>query len=228
MRMQRTSSALLCTTFAATSLAFTTTSEAAVIALYDFNDSGNRTVSSDTEANSQAQNIAFGGATGESIVYNGSNQLLYSNSDYFGGTSAANRDDALAAGQYVGFVVDADSGFTLDLDAIQFDYNRGNSAPRRVAVYGATNGSSSFSFLGQASTSNASALQDYSIDLSSNATFQGLSSVEFRIVPFEDNTSRAALRLDNIEIIGDVTPIPEPASLVLLAAGGALLVSRRR
>ena len=198
---------------------------AAVLALYEFNP-GDRTGSSDIDPDSNAQDIVFGNATGQTVSYNSSNQLEYGNSDYFGGNNATARNDALAAGQYVAVTVDALPGLELNLDSFSFEYNRRQSAPRRVALYAATNGGSAFTFLQTQTTGNSSFLQPFDYDLSTLSAYQGLTSVEFRIVPFEDNSNRAPLRIDNIILNGEV--IPEPASLVLLGAGSLLMLSRRR
>lgn len=64
-----------------------------------------------------------------------------------------------------------------------------------------------------------------SIDLT-DARFQGLSSITFRIYASDDWT--AGTVYDDILVNGTVAPVPEPAALGLLGMGALALLGRRR
>jgi hypothetical protein len=60
------------------------------------------------------------------------------------------------------------------------------------------------------------------------AQFQGLTNpVEFRIYISTPATGQS-LEFDNFTVTGTVTPVPEPAGILLIAAGAGWWVRRRR
>jgi len=70
----------------------------------------------------------------------------------------------------------------------------------------------------------------FSIDLT-GADFQGLSSVEFRVV-VDNRITNTSIASDTgfagLQLNGDIVPIPEPTSAALLGLGGLALVTRRK
>lgn len=139
---------------------------------------------------------------------------------------------------YVGFTVTADSGFTLDLTSLSFNYWATRGAPRssdytetvsvRTSVDGfAADLSGTYSL--NPFTSNG-AVQSASFDLT-GASFQGLSSFEVRIYQVINDTVNEfndISRTDNVLLEGSVSVIPEPSAALLGGLGLLALLRRRR
>ena len=70
-----------------------------------------------------------------------------------------------------------------------------------------------------------------SVDLSGITALQGLTdeTVEFRFLLGDDTGLNTRFHvLDNIGLVGDITAVPEPATMSLLAIAGIALIRRRR
>ncbi len=223
---------------AAPGLLLATIANAATLVTYNFNDAtstATRLAPTIDGSNLTATSISNGADTdtGRNLtndVYdfttpaNNALNVTLNSGDYFGGNSDANADSALAAGHYFGFTVAADPSFTLSLDTVTFDHSRTSSAPRTTAVYASIDGSSTFTRIFKQGNNSKSALDPYSITLSS--AFDSINSAEFRFVYFDNNANKGAGKYDNIVINGDV--VPEPSTALLGAVGMLALLRRRR
>ncbi len=194
--------------------------DAAVIAAYDFNSAS---ASATTEAaNVNAQDVVSGPSAGNSAISFTSNRIEISNSDYEEAASVA-----LANGQFVKFVVTADPGYELDLSGLTYKHARSNSAPRVVTVYASTDGFATSSIIDTDGNNNSSTLEQRSVILT-GSPWQNLSQIEIRFVFHDDNSSPGVARYDDFILSGEVSLIPEPASLALLGLGGLCLLGGRR
>ena len=154
----------------------------------------------------------------------GGRKLLFANTDWEE-TAAL----SIAAGQYLTFTMTADSGNTFNLDTLSLDHSRTNSAPRQLGIYASTDIDPTFTLLQTFSNNNNSTPPPIGpVDLTNKSiTFNGVNTVTFRLVTFDDNTSPGVAQFDNIVVSGSV--IPEPSTALLLLGGfGALALLRRR
>ncbi|MDA7506286.1 PEP-CTERM sorting domain-containing protein [bacterium] len=228
-------------------------SQAAVLAGYDFNHGGATTVvlsaslggsslfaPTTSDANVTATNLGIGaGLTGLTYVTNAT-------ADYFqiaegngmsdgihadGGDITAFMDAAYAAGDYFEITLTADSGFTLNLTDLTFDFARADRGTNDFAVRTSVDNFVSYAALEDQAApvgdvNNAAAPQ--SVDLS-GASFQELSAITLHVV-FDDrqnnNAGASASVIDDIIVNGTV--IPEPSSALLLGLGGFALILRRK
>jgi len=109
---------------------------------------------------------------------------------------------------------------------IAFDNDRvfGDSTAQRIVVYGGSDATAPVLFTSTETIDDA--------DSTFNGPFPAIVGSElFFQIQYRNATDAGnggATRLDNIDIQGDILAIPEPASLVLLAAGSLLMLPRRR
>lgn len=231
-------------------------SQAALIAGYDFNHTPTATVTvlsadlatsplfaaTDNDANVTASNLSVGsGLTGLTYVSNDSGdyfQIAEGNGMSDGthadeGDITTFMDAANTAGDYIEFTITATAGSTLDLTTLTFDFARAIRGTNDFAVLTDVDTFASYVALedqaaGTGLLTDADAAQ--SVDLSA-AAYQGLSDITFRIV-FDDRQANSggasASIIDNIIVNGTVVPIPEPSSTALLGLGGLALILRRR
>jgi hypothetical protein len=152
-------------------------------------------------------------------------------------TSAANSIsssgwDTLAATDYFSFGFTVNPGFFANLESISLSTRSSNTGPGFLSVYSSLDGFTDalFSFT-QTGTGTTTA----QYDVSSLAGLTG--PVEFRIL--SDNTTSAnggtigsagTFRVNSASIQGQVTAVPEPASVLALSliSGGAVLMRRFR
>jgi hypothetical protein len=231
-------------------LGFADTSEAALLAGYNFD--GNSLSSIDTDANSVASDIVLGFSPNDSNPLVNDNTLSFITSGggstdgpsgFFTGT--ANSDalsfnnvdyeeqegDALADGQFVAFTLTAAPLTTLDLEQLSYGHARSGSAPRRLSVYTQLAGETGFTEQKDSANNGTTTFNSndyFTLDLSSITGFDSATSVEFRLVFHDDNSSPGSGYLENIAVSGTATVIPEPASLALLGLGGLCLAGGRR
>lgn len=224
----------------AASMLVANSATAAVIAAYGFNS--DTLTSSPTAANVTAGAITNGPNLNNSLGFTntGSGSTADPSGTFTGGVTRTlsfnNTDyqedelDAFNDGQYVSFTVSAATGYTLDLNTLTFGHSRSSSAPRRLSVYVKT--AAEVGFTERLDVANNGTLtinsDDYfTLDLAAiGTTFDSVTSVEFRLVFHDDNSSPGNGYLDNIVLQGEV--IPEPGSMMLIGAGLALIASGRR
>ena len=222
---------LLITTLAVLTLAVGS-AQAAVIADFDFE--GDSDADTANVANVTVTDIVLDKNTGsiaggdKGFTNRGSRARFLRYNATTTTTTTTNAGDA-----YFGFTVEADAGYTLDLDSFQFDVSAssgGNSAS--FQVYGKI-GAGSFAAI----TSNTAIT---TINTSSTATVGPFAlgsayddvpagtNVEFRVYLADDVDTSSAHSFDDVIVNGSVALIPEPATLALLGLGGAVMLAGRR
>lgn len=212
-------------------------SSAVVLANYEF--AGGSALSTDTEPVTTAEDYLATIAPNTS-TYSGISSSS-ANAFFFSFQTAGDLVGSIAENDYHTFTLET-NGATVNLDALNFSQEFWNTATTltfSVSVLSSFDGFATpglnlgnFSIAGSGYTNGDTAAVARSIDLSSIAQFQGLTSnVDFRFY-FYDNSSATdrTHRLDNIVLNGTVTPVPEPSSqaLVIVAIGAVTLVRYRR
>ncbi len=155
--------------------------------------------------------------------------------------SSTNKIPAFDAGKYLTFTVEAEEGFTLRLDAFRFELG-GTSPTPPLTVYAevrtSVDGFASSLLLDGGGTiashvvvpgSSTPTYTGFSITLGEE--FEALGSVTFQLHIYLTTTAtNTFLRMDSFALEGVTQAIPEPSAgwLLMAAAGGALLVTRRR
>ena len=151
-----------------------------------------------------------------------------------GGTVYTDPDAGrIATENWVTFTITVPSTQQINLTTLDFDYTEIEPASFLLGVYTSKTGFTEGDHLlglyragtpgGTVTTNNGT-----SVDLS-GAAFQNLSgeTVEFRFLLGDDSGATSRIHvLDNIELVGDITP--DPATMSLLALGGLGLLRRRR
>lgn len=183
-------------------------------------------------------NSAVGDSTGETAGIDFSTEagnFRAVNTDLKNGNYAA----AFSAGDYVSFTIEANSGFELNLDSIIWSSSIASNASRAATDYvlvSSVDGYASTLTSGTVTTvaGGVSEYQQFSVDLSSNAAYQGLTDeVEFRLYVWggADGLSNSAINYDNFGVTGDLSAVPEPSSFALLAGCftlASVMLRRRR
>lgn len=142
---------------------------------------------------------------------------------------------SIGTNAYVGFTVEADPGYTLNLASLIFDYaftrSSGGTFSASWYVRSSLDGfTSNLATYGQdVTTSVVWTTTNPAVDLSAPA-FSNLPSVGFRIYLTETGATTAFMRMDNVLLNGTVTAVPEPATwgLGLLLLGGTVLWEMKR
>lgn len=143
---------------------------------------------------------------------------------------------AVSNGSYLTITVQATSGLdALKITEFKFDYalqeSEGGSltgtATLRSSADGFTSDLGTSTLTQSTNATSAWSVNTYAITAPALQNVSG--PVEFRLY-FNDNLEIASSihRLDNFIVRGEVIPIPEPGSLVLIGLAGGLLLSRRR
>ncbi|MDP0490164.1 MAG: PEP-CTERM sorting domain-containing protein [Verrucomicrobiota bacterium JB023] len=211
----------------------------AVLASYEFDNTGS---TNDSESANSAwfaattvdPNVVGGGFTSGSGV----DPLVIANTDVLFAAEGQGMSDgttadlagAIVDGDYFGVTIAAAPGYTLDLDNVTFNVGRANNGTRDYAFFTSVGG---FSVGDQVVYAENAITADsinstQTIDLS-GASYEGLTSIEFRIV-FDRRVNNSgyssATFIDNFTVNG--AAIPEPSSAALLCLGAFALVRRRR
>ncbi len=109
---------------------------------------------------------------------------------------------AVEAGNYMSFVLTADSGCMLDLDALCFGAYPGGGTARAFSVYSSVDNYKS-SLLRVDYSADSTGVIPYQIDLSRLKGYKKLSTVEFRLYVLSDVQSQS-INLSNISVEGRV------------------------
>lgn len=130
---------------------------------------------------------------------------------------------ALDAGDYVQFVLQPSSGYALNLTDITFGNTRGSSGPLNgeVRIFLGTGlaikGSQTFTPDTVAATVNFDFI-DFNTANNESVT------IRFYGWGAPNNGSSSWLSFDNVEVFGNVNPVPEPVNVALGVFGGIFLV----
>lgn len=192
---------------------------AATIASYDF--TANSLASSDAEANSTASDLSSGG--GVPLAFDGVNGQP---APSIGLTMGDINDGTLLDDDYYEFTITPGALTSIDYTSFDIDINKiSGGADVQARLYSDIDGFGSE--IGNAIVSVQNAWNTYNIDLSGLAT--QTSATTFRLYLRTTGTfGPNQIKLDNINVTGDVLVVPEPGSLALLALGGLLIARRRR
>lgn len=205
-------------------LAFTATSQAAILAEYDFDVvSGDANLSATTvETGVTAGDAASG--TGFSIFTTGLSTLFTSGGVGLNGGTGASPSPFDLDEYFTVSLSAANGGETINIDTIDFDIGRANNGARSWSVRSDVDSFGADLASGTISTTLGGITQ-----IALGASHDNLTSVEFRVYLFgreSTSNSSSATQIDNLEFNGAV--IPEPASSMLLLGGAGFLLLRRR
>ena len=209
----------------------------AVLANYQF-----ATFPDATSCDTDVLSVASDGVVGSGVTLRSSSWGTPGGSFVIDSLDSVTLNEAVADGDYVSFSISPESGYELDLTALQFDLlRRFDYVPDSYALYvdedpgaGGDNFTTLLASETITATGNSNGYITYEIDLSDEDFLQGVSdTAEFRLYFFGtdggDLEDWAAVRLDSILLVGQATEtIPEPSVLSLLAIGGMVLTVTRR
>ncbi|WP_269526323.1 PEP-CTERM sorting domain-containing protein [Coraliomargarita parva] len=197
------------------------------IAFYGFE---NVFTSSDSEANTIASAVTWGGGLNPATP-------VFSGTSFGGSRSLAPQDltessaaDAVTAGDYLEFTIELGTDVELSLTELTVALQRSNDPGSASDWFVRTSLDGFIADVG--SVNPTTTFAEYSIDLS-DAAFQNISSdLTFRLYAYGGASSSSSLRHDNLTLLGTVSAIPEPAMTGLLMMGASALcvlaIRRRR
>lgn len=209
---------------------------AEVIADYEFVN----LTSSDAEPNTTASDfdIVFAHSAGRTNTAGGT---VYAMADAVDGTPTDPGDEAgaIGLGNYFSFTVEPASGYQIDLTTLSFDIlfdadPTDDPTPEAtwfvkssIGGFGATDPTLGSRNAPVSLVDSDIATIDPLIDMSGLPTQTSLT--EFRLYIYDNNIGGSTPhRLDNVTLSGDVTVIPEPATLWMVALGLVAVVASRR
>ncbi|HWL52285.1 MAG TPA: PEP-CTERM sorting domain-containing protein [Chthoniobacteraceae bacterium] len=165
----------------------------------------------------------------------------------FGGSAgnayvgSTNKIAAFDSGKYLTFTVEAEDGFTLRLDAFHFDLGgsaRDADLSVHVEIRTSVDGFAASLPLAGGGTVASRLIEEgnstpvysaFAVPLGDQ--FDNLTSITFRLhIYLETIPTSGWLRMDNFVLEGVTQAIPEPSAgwLLMVAAGGTFLITRRR
>ena len=197
-------------------LAFACAAQAAIIAEYTFQ--GSVLTSSDAEANSTAGDF---GVSAGSITYTTSSSAgrmaaggLIPVADSQNNWNGASQ----AAAKYFSFTVTPSSGYQITITGLNFIYNVTTASAQNLGWSIGGTSYDSFARAGTTPTAYTSAAQSIVITEATTIHIDGWAAT----------SSGGNFRLDNVVLNGNVTAIPEPATMGLLGLGALAMVLRRK
>ena len=148
------------------------------------------------------------------------------------GVTGQEASDALADADYFEFTVTPDPGFQFNLDSLVFDYAVSGEGQFEATFFARSNLDGFTTNIVEVSTGPSGTFAMASGDLSAPLYQNVTAPIMFRIYLFDSNNGEVNFDLiDNVMLLGTVTPIPEPSTYAMLLSGAALLglaVWRRR
>lgn len=213
-----------------------TTSHAAVVALYDFEDGGSGNTfgaqaglnSSDTELNSTATILTTGGPQG--LDGGGASNIF--NGGHSGSTSGApvsnwgNGNNPEATANFAQFTTTPSAGQQIRYESLSLFHGSFNATGQIKITYAIGSGPEVVALAPLSHTAaNADPLTPKSEDFSDFTTTE---TVTWKIHLFGADAPNTGHRLDDITINGSVTPVPEPSGFFLSMIAIAFAVFGRR
>ena len=205
---------------------------AAILANYEFGVAAHDVTSSDTDTNSVASDISAGAGNGvfASSIGNPTRGSV------MGIFDAADEATAITNSDYFAFTITPNALVELDLTTISFDNRRREAlpnGPNTYSLYTDAGGDNFTTQIGSGSlgTADISTWTGNSLDLSTTAILQDVTvATTFRVYVYGQTAGLGAPRIDNVQLEGTATVIPEPSSLVVLLLGsvGAVMIRRQR
>jgi len=206
---------------AALTIAATAAGQAQVFTQFSFSST-----TSATTVGSMVQSSVFGSSLSSSYIGNDGFGPVLEAYPTAGSTSAAL---ALSNDSYWSMTVTAVSGQSLDVGTLSYEVGKGGASdPRGYFIRSSVDSFASNIAGTQLPTGSAVAPALATVDLSGNAGYQGLSSVEFRFYGWSPNTGRS---VDWRNVTLEASSVPEPSGYGVIAGLGLLgfaLVQRRR
>ena len=128
--------------------------------------------------------------------------------------------DALDLDDYFGFSISPNEGFEMNLMTLEFDERRSGSGISSWSVRTSLDGFTLDLSPGHVVVpDNTETRLGQSVELASEIFSSLDNEVEFRIYGFGAEGSSGTWRIDNVQLFGEITPVPEPSSLI----SGALM-----
>ncbi len=216
------------------SLLLPLSSQAAVISQFQFTSGSS--ASSDSEAITTTSGTSFGSGIsgGKAGVFNDRLEIDAVATTPVGPTGQnldAQLGHALTNNQYFGFTVTIPATHTVDLTLLTFTYSTVDAFRFGMGAFSDKTGFALADRLDGLYVNTGTSSFNRSIDLTGMTSLQDLTNttVEFRFYTGDNSTaSTREHRFDNIELTGDITVIPEPASALLGGLGLLALLRRRR
>jgi hypothetical protein len=211
-------------------------SNAAVVALYDFEGGGSGNLfagqaglnSADTELNSTATILTTGGPQG---LDGGGANNIFNGAQPGGGSGAPNSNwgngnNTQANANFAQFTITPEPGQQILFESLSL-YHGSFNASGSVRITYSVGGAAEVEALPPLANSAADGqpLTFFSEDF---ADFTTAETVTWRIYVFGTTDPNIGTRLNDITINGTVTPIPEVSSLLLSVLGLGFLARRRR
>lgn len=157
-------------------------------------------------------------ANGDASVISRGTGLTPSGAGNTFSSSAWTTETSRDANDYYEFTLTPNNGYLMTLTRVETDERRSDTGIRIWEIY-----SSVDSYATALATFNVSAANvyrtDQGVDLSSSFANLG-SGVTFRFYGFDADNVAGTWRVDNVQLFGDITPVPEPVNVALAIFGG--------